>query len=82
VQIAALQTPAGEMSTPVKTPQGYYVVKVLERAPAGPVDPAEREKLQRELTNQKQSQAWERWVLAARGDAKIDILGQRPGARG
>jgi len=83
VQIAALQTPAGEMSTPVKTPQGYYVVKVLERAPAGPVDPAERDKLQRELTNQKQSQAWERWVLAARADAKIDILGQqRPRGRG
>jgi hypothetical protein len=47
------------------------------------VDPAERDKLQRELTNQKQSQAWERWVLAARADAKIDILGQqRPRGRG
>ena len=82
MQIAALQTPAGGTTAPIKTPQGYYVAKVLERAPAGPVDPTEREKLQRELTTQKQSQAWERWVLAARGDAKIDILGQRPGARG
>ena len=43
-------------------------------------DPAEREKLQRELTTQKQSQAWERWVLAARGESKIEMLGQpRPG---
>jgi peptidyl-prolyl cis-trans isomerase D len=75
VQIAALQTPAGEMSQPIRTPQGYYVVKVLERAPAGPVDGAEREKLKSELMNQKQSQTWERWVLAARGDAKIDIVG-------
>ena len=80
VQIAALQTPAGGTTAPIKTPQGYYVAKVLERAPAGPVDPAEREKLQRELTTQKQSQAWERWVLAARGESKIEMLGQpRPG---
>ena len=82
VQIAALQTPAGETSPPVRTPQGYYVVKVLERAAAGPVDAAEREKLKGELVNQKQSQTWERWVLAARGDAKIDIVGQRPPRRG
>ena len=82
VQIAALQTPAGETSPPVRTPQGYYVVKVLERAAAGPVDVAEREKLKGELVNQKQSQTWERWVLAARGDAKIDIVGQRPPRRG
>ena len=77
VQVAALQTPAGEMSTPVRTPQGYYVVKVLERAPAGPVDAAEREKLQRELTNQKQSATWERWVLGARADSKIELIGQQ-----
>jgi peptidyl-prolyl cis-trans isomerase D len=83
VQVAALQTPAGAMSAAVKTPRGYYVVKVLERAPAGPVDPAEREKLQRELTNQKQSEVWERWVLAARTDSKIEIHGQpRPTGRG
>ncbi len=80
VQIAALQTPAGGTTAPIKTPQGYYVAKVLERAPAGPVDATEREKLQRELTTQKQSQAWERWVLAARGESKIEMLGQpRPG---
>jgi peptidyl-prolyl cis-trans isomerase D len=81
VQVAALQTPAGQMSAPVKTPLGYYMVKVLERAPAGPLDPAEREKLQRELTNQRQSDAWERWVLAVRSDAKIEIFGQ-PSAAG
>jgi parvulin-like peptidyl-prolyl isomerase len=81
VQIAALQTPAGKTSAPVKTPVGYYVVKVVERAPAGPVDPGERDKLRKELTGQKQSQAWERWVLAARGDAKIEVVGQ-PARRG
>ncbi len=82
VQLAALQTPAGQLSAPVRTPQGYYLVKVLERMPAGPVDPGERDKLRSELMNQKQSQAWERWVMAVRGDAKIELLGQRPPRRG
>src|SRR5688572_2961363 len=82
VHVAALQTPAGQTSPPVKTPMGYYVVKVVERAPAGPLDPAEKDKLVRELTGQKQSQAWERWVLAARGDAKIEVVGQPPARRG
>lgn len=81
VQVAALQTPAGRTSPAVKTPVGYYVVKVLERVPAGPVEAAEKDKLVRELTGQRQSQAWERWVLAARGDAKIEVVGQ-PARRG
>jgi parvulin-like peptidyl-prolyl isomerase len=81
-QLAALQTPAGEVSAPVKTPQGYYLVKVLERTPAGPVDPAEREKLVRELTGQKQSQIWERWVATARSESKIDVVGRREPKRG
>jgi parvulin-like peptidyl-prolyl isomerase len=65
----------------VKTPTGYVVIKVLERVPAGPLDPAEKDKLLRELTSQKQSQAWERWVLAARADAKIEVVGS-PSRRG
>jgi peptidyl-prolyl cis-trans isomerase D len=83
VQVAALQTPRGELSAPVKTPQGYYVVKVLERVPAGPVDPAEQEKLRHELTSQRQNETWERWVLAARAEAKIEVFGQpRAAGRG
>jgi peptidyl-prolyl cis-trans isomerase D len=82
VQLAALQTPVGETSAPVRTPQGYYVVKVLERAPAPPLDGAEREKLKGELTTQKQTQTWERWILTARGQAKIDVVGPVPARRG
>lgn len=82
VQLAALQTPAGGLSAPVRTPQGYYLVKVLERSPAGPLEAGEREKLRTELMNQKQSQTWERWVLAARGDAKIEMAGQPRPRRG
>ena len=80
-QMAALQTPVNETSPAVRTPQGYYVVKVLERAAAGPVDPLEKDKLEKELTTQKQSQMWERWVMAARGDARIDVVGQKPARR-
>jgi peptidyl-prolyl cis-trans isomerase D len=82
VQLAALQTPAGELSAPVRTPQGYYLVKVLERVPAGPLDAGDREKLRTELMNQKQSQTWERWVLAARGEAKIEMAAQPRPRRG
>ena len=81
-QLAALQTPTGETSPAVRTPQGYYVVKVLERAPAGPVDPLERDKLEKELTSQKQNQVWERWVTAARGESRIEVVGQKTPRRG
>jgi parvulin-like peptidyl-prolyl isomerase len=77
-QMAALQTPVNDTSGAVRTPQGYYVVKVLERAPAGPVDPIEKDKLERELTSQKQSQMWERWVVAARDEARIDRVDKKP----
>ena len=72
-QIAALRTPTGGLTDPVKTPQGVYVLKVLERAPAKPGDfEAERERLSREVVAQKQSQAWEAWLAAARAGAKIE----------
>jgi len=77
-QMAALQTPVNDTSGAVRTPQGYYVVKVLERAPAGPVDPLEKDKLERELTSQKQSQMWERWVVAARDESRIDRVDKKP----
>ena len=81
VQLAALQTPAGEVSASLATPQGHYVVKVLERIPAGPVDPLERDKLEKELTTQKQNQLWERWVTAARAEARIETTAGQPARR-
>jgi parvulin-like peptidyl-prolyl cis-trans isomerase-like protein len=81
VQVAALQTPVGEVMGPLRAPQGYYVVKVVDRTPAGPLDAGEREKLRSELMTQKQNQTWERWVLAARADAKVEMLGPRPSPR-
>jgi peptidyl-prolyl cis-trans isomerase D len=75
VQLAALQTPAGGITAPVKSPQGYYVVKVIERVPPNMADlAAERDRLSREVLAQKQSRAWEAWVSQARATAKVEML--------
>ncbi len=74
-QLAALQTPAGQVTAPVKTPQGYYVLKVLERAAPNMSElAAERDRLSKEVLSQKQSQAWEAWVNGARANAKVETF--------
>ena len=83
-QLAALQTRAGEVTAPVKSPQGYYVLKVLERAAPNMSElVGERERLSKEVLAQKQSQAWEAWVSGARANAKVETFGSGPprGAR-
>ncbi|HEU5323171.1 MAG TPA: SurA N-terminal domain-containing protein [Methylomirabilota bacterium] len=82
-QLAALQTAAGEVTAPVKTPQGYYVLKVLQRVAADPAGLAtERDTLAREVLSQKQGQAWEAWVGVARAAAKVEMTGRTPRPRG
>src|SRR5262247_644033 len=71
--LAALQTPAGQMSEPIKAQQGYYVVKVLERVPPDMGGlAAERDKIQKEVLVQKQSLAWESWINGARVNSKVE----------
>jgi peptidyl-prolyl cis-trans isomerase D len=71
--LAALQTPAGQLSAPIKAQQGYYVVKVLERLPPDMGGlAAEREKIQKEVLVEKQSLAWESWINGARANSKIE----------
>ena len=79
--VAALGAPAGGITEPVKAAQGYYVLKVLERAaPDMSGFAAEREKITRDVLAQKQGQAWESWIVGARAGAKIDISSRvRPG---
>jgi hypothetical protein len=78
-QLAALQARAGEVTAPVKSPQGYYVLKVLERtAPNMSELSSERERLTREVLAQKQSQAWEAWMGGARANAKVETFGTAP----
>jgi peptidyl-prolyl cis-trans isomerase D len=80
---AALGTAAGALTAPVRTPQGYYVLKVLERAaPDMSGFAAEREKLAKDVLAQKQSQAWESWVGVARAGAKVEVSDRLQPRRG
>src|SRR5437899_2616100 len=83
VMVAALQATAGAITEPVKSQQGYYVVKVLERIPPDPSGlAAERERLERDLLARKQTQAWHSWLNAARAKANVDVSTQLPARRG
>ena len=74
VMVAALETAAGGTTAPIKTAQGYYVVKVHDRfAPDLKDLEAERAKLAQEVLNKRQGQAWQDWMSAARVNAKIEI---------
>jgi peptidyl-prolyl cis-trans isomerase D len=76
VQLAALQARVGEVTSPIKSPQGYYVLKVLDRAAPSTTElAAERERLSKDVLAQKQSQAWEAWVSGARANAKVETFG-------
>jgi peptidyl-prolyl cis-trans isomerase D len=80
--LAALQAPAGALTEPVKTQQGFYVIRVLERVPPAMDGLAlERDKIAAELLARKQGLAWETWVGAARAKAKIEISSRLPAGR-
>ena len=80
--LAAFQTPVGAVAEPVKTPAGYYVMKVLERTPPDTSGfAAEKEKVSKELLSQKQSQAWQSWVDRARAGAKVELAPKLPASR-
>ena len=80
--VAAFQTPAGKTTEPVKTQQGYYVMKVLDRTPPDQSGfAAEKEKVAREVLTQKQSQAWQAWIDAARAGSKVEVSPKPPAAR-
>ena len=81
--MAALKAPAGAITEPVKSQQGYYVLKVLERVPPDMSGlAAERERVERDLLARKQTQAWQSWLGAARAKAKVDVATQLPSRRG
>ena len=77
VLVAALQTAAGQLAEPVKTPTAVYVVKTLEReAPDLKGFEAERPELSRQVLEQKRTQAWESWVKGLQAAASIQISSQ------
>lgn len=70
----ALGLPEGGVGGPVPGAKGLYVVKVLGRErpdPAG-FETARRE-LERQLLEQKRSQAWQSWLAGLREGAKIEV---------
>src|SRR2546427_13205391 len=72
--LAALRAPLDAVTEPVKAPQGYYVLRVLERvAPDTGALAGERATVTKEVLAQKQSQAWESWLNAARVNAKVEV---------
>jgi peptidyl-prolyl cis-trans isomerase D len=80
--LTAFKTPAGATTEPVKTQQGFYVMKVLDRTPADPSGfSADKERVTREVLSQKQSQAWQAWVDAARAGAKVEVAPKLPAPR-
>ncbi len=77
VQLAALETPTGQLSQPVKAGSVLYVVKTLERQPPDPQQfDRQRAELERQLLDQKRNQIWEGWLQAHRNSAKAEVGGQ------
>ncbi len=71
------QTAVGKIGEPVKTAQGMYLVKTLERHPPDLAGfEKERAQIEKQLLEQKQSEAWESWLASLRSRAKIQMLGQ------
>jgi peptidyl-prolyl cis-trans isomerase D len=74
VLLAAVQTPTGQVSEPVKTGAAIYVVKTLERQPADVAGfDKQREEFEKQALEQKRSQAWDAWVESQRLASKIDL---------
>jgi peptidyl-prolyl cis-trans isomerase D len=74
VLLAAVQTPTGQISEPVKTGGAIYVVKTLERQPADFAGfDKQREELEKQALEQKRTQAWDAWIESQKLAAKIDL---------
>jgi peptidyl-prolyl cis-trans isomerase D len=74
VMVAALQTPTGQISEPVKTGTAVYVVKTLERQPADVAGfDKQREELEKQTLEQKRTQAWDAWIESQKLVSKIDL---------
>ena len=77
VLLAALHTPAGSISEPVRAGTGFYVVKTIERRPADMQGfDKVRDQVRTQLLEAKRNQAWERWIKGLFAGAKIQVQGE------
>jgi peptidyl-prolyl cis-trans isomerase D len=78
VMVAALQTPVGQVSEPVRLGSAVYVVKTLERQPADADGfDRKREELATQVLEQKRNQTWEEWLQSRKAAARIDLNAPR-----
>jgi peptidyl-prolyl cis-trans isomerase D len=70
----ALELPEGGVAGPASGAKGLYVIKVVgrERPDASQFE-ATRKEMERQLLEQKRSQAWQAWLGALRAGAQIDV---------
>jgi len=72
VRRVALELAVGQVSEPVATSQGVFVVKTLERRAPDPAGfDKEREELRQQVLSRKKDQAWEGWVRSLKAEAKV-----------
>jgi peptidyl-prolyl cis-trans isomerase D len=77
VLLAALRTPTGGISEPVRTGGGFYVVKTVERRAADPEGFGKvRDEVGKQLLDAKRGQAWDRWIKSLFVGAKIRVQGE------
>jgi peptidyl-prolyl cis-trans isomerase D len=77
VLLAALRTPAGALSEPVRAGAGVYVVKTVERRPADPQGfDKVRDQMRSQLLEAKRNEAWARWIKAVYTGAQVKIQGE------
>ncbi len=70
----ALELPEGGVAGPASGAKGLYVIKAIgrERPDASQFDAA-RKDMERQLLEQKRSQAWQAWLASLRAGARIEI---------
>jgi peptidyl-prolyl cis-trans isomerase D len=79
VIVAALQTPVGQVSEPIRAGSSVYLVKTLERLPADPEGFAKkRDEMDKQLLEQKRTQAWDSWLQSKKVAAKIETNAPSP----
>ena len=71
---AAFKLKPGQISGLIEGPDGWVILKVEDRKPAGPLPFAEvKEQIRQRLVHDKQQQVRDQWLLAARKKAKLTI---------
>ncbi len=76
----AFSLPVGQFTAPFRTPLGYSILKVEERAPARDMSFAEiQDKLKLQLTRQRSRQLQQAWEADLKRNARIEMVDKNAG---